>query len=73
MARSREFDLEKATEAAMKLFWARGYMATSLPDLLETVGIARSRFYATFGTKRQPLSMLPTSVLSGVVCLSIRY
>ena len=53
MARSREFDLEKATEAAMKLFWARGYMATSLPDLLETMGIARSSFYATFGTKRE--------------------
>jgi len=52
MARSREFDVVKATEAAMKLFWARGYMATSLPDLLQTMGIARSSFYATFGTKR---------------------
>ena len=53
MARAREFDLEKATEAAMKLFWARGYMATSLPHLLETMCIARSSFYATFGTKRK--------------------
>lgn len=52
MARSPEFDRKKAVEAAMKLFWARGYTASSLPDLLEATGIARSSFYASFGTKR---------------------
>jgi TetR/AcrR family transcriptional repressor of nem operon len=53
MARSPEFDRRQVLEAAMKLFWARGYVATSLPGLLATMGIARSSFYASFGTKRK--------------------
>ena len=52
MARPAEFDRTKALEAAMKLFWARGYTATSLPDLLAAMGIARSSFDASFKTKR---------------------
>ena len=52
MARPAEFDHNKALEAAMKLFWARGYTSTSRPDLLAAMGIARSSFYASFKTKR---------------------
>lgn len=53
LARSPEFNRTKALEAAMKLFWARGYKATPLPELLQAMGIARSSFYASFGTKRE--------------------
>lgn len=53
MARPPEFDRTRALEDAMKLFWSRGYTATSLCDLLEVMNIARSSFYASFGTKRK--------------------
>jgi len=52
MARPVEFDLGRARERALLLFWQKGYQATSLPGLLATMGISRSSFYATFGDKR---------------------
>ncbi|MFK7977152.1 MAG: TetR/AcrR family transcriptional regulator [Halioglobus sp.] len=52
MPRTAEFDRTRALEGAMKLFWARGYHATPLPQLLEAMGIARSSFYASFTDKR---------------------
>ncbi|MBL4743762.1 MAG: TetR/AcrR family transcriptional regulator [Cycloclasticus sp.] len=53
MARTREFDEQKALKKAMTLFRRQGYKATSLAALLKTMGLSRSSFYETFGSKRE--------------------
>jgi len=52
MARPVEFDRDEALEAAMRLLWGQGYVATPVDQLLGAMGIARSSFYAAFGDKR---------------------
>ncbi|PEF41692.1 TetR/AcrR family transcriptional regulator [Bacillus wiedmannii] len=51
MARLREFDEEKALDAAMQLFWEKGYAATSLSDLTAKMEIQKPSLYSAFGDK----------------------
>ncbi|MFI6321837.1 TetR/AcrR family transcriptional regulator [Nonomuraea sp. NPDC050556] len=51
MARTKEFDPDTALQAALELFQARGYEATSMADLVEHLGVAKASMYATFGSK----------------------
>ncbi len=48
----KQFDVEEALTQAMQAFWARGYEATSMHDLVACMGINRGSLYATFGDKR---------------------
>ena len=51
MARHKEFDRDEALQKAMEVFWARGYEAASIQDLVERMGINRQSLYDTFGDK----------------------
>jgi TetR/AcrR family transcriptional repressor of nem operon len=52
MARPREFDEEAVLEAAVQCFWAHGYEATSIRDLIEKTGLTGASLYNAFGDKR---------------------
>ncbi len=47
----KQFDVEDGLERAMRAFWARGYEATSMQDLVEAMGVNRGSLYATYGDK----------------------
>jgi TetR/AcrR family transcriptional regulator, transcriptional repressor for nem operon len=49
--RPRQFEQEEALGKAMGVFWAKGYEATSVQDLLDAMGINRGSMYAAFGDK----------------------
>ena len=52
MARPREFDEQAVLDLAVLCFWARGYEATSVKDLIEKTGITAASLYNAFGDKR---------------------
>ncbi|HEY1468473.1 MAG TPA: TetR/AcrR family transcriptional regulator [Candidatus Acidoferrum sp.] len=51
------FDKEAALEAAMLLFWKRGYEGTSMADLTQAMGLSPSSIYAAFGDKHTLFSL----------------
>jgi TetR/AcrR family transcriptional repressor of nem operon len=52
MARPREFDEAAVLDTAMQCFWAQGYEATSIKDLIERTGLTAASLYNAYGDKR---------------------
>lgn len=53
MPRSREFEPNQALNQAMLLFWRKGYLETSLDDLVHVTRVSRYGFYSAFGDKHE--------------------
>jgi TetR/AcrR family transcriptional repressor of nem operon len=49
--RPRTFDTDEALAAAMRVFWRRGFRATTTRDLEDELGLGQSSISAAFGTK----------------------
>ncbi len=72
--RPRKFNVEKALDAALLLFWRHGYEGASLAALTKVMGINTPSLYAAFGNKetlfrkaldrylQKPASYLPSAL-----------
>ncbi|MFI6209000.1 TetR/AcrR family transcriptional regulator [Streptomyces sp. NPDC051041] len=53
MARPKQFDPDRALDAAMDAFWRKGYAATSAQDLVDSTGLGRGSLYNAFTSKHR--------------------
>jgi AcrR family transcriptional regulator len=53
MGRPREFDVDKALDLALQVFWRKGYEGASMADLTQTMGITKPSLYSAFGNKEE--------------------
>ncbi|MDD7928196.1 TetR/AcrR family transcriptional regulator [Microbacterium thalli] len=51
MPRARAFDEDAALDAAIELFWVRGYRAASVSELSTATGVANGSLYQAWGSK----------------------
>lgn len=72
--RAKEFEPDEIADAAMRVFWQRGYAATSIQNLVEGTGLSRSSLYSTFESKQglfqQALRRYEAVTTSNVALLS---
>lgn len=51
MGRPREFDEKEVLSQAMRVFWFKGYAATSMTDLMGAMQLHKGSIYKAFGDK----------------------
>lgn len=51
MARPRAYDPQTVLDAAMRVFWRKGYADASVGDLVAATGLNRASLYAAYGDK----------------------
>lgn len=51
MARPKRYDTDTVLKAAMRVFWQKGYAATSMSDIYAATGLKPGNLYATFTDK----------------------
>lgn len=51
MGRQPEFDVEQVLDAALCVFWRKGYEGASYTDLTQAAGVERPALYSAFGNK----------------------
>lgn len=51
MGRTRTFDVDEALEAALGVFWRKGYEGATYADLVAATGVERPALYSAFGNK----------------------
>jgi TetR/AcrR family transcriptional repressor of nem operon len=53
MPRQREFNPEDLLDGALRLFWEKGYEATSMRDIVERTGVNQFGIYSLYGGKKE--------------------
>lgn len=53
MSREKLFDVDDALDRAADVFWAKGYQAASMADLINGMGINKGSLYNAFGSKKE--------------------
>ncbi len=51
MARPKAYDQDAVLDAAMRVFWRKGYVGTSMADIYGATGLKPGNLYATFTDK----------------------